>query len=134
MPSSSGQRGSGMNVVDSCGWLEYLADGPNADFFAAAVEDRDRLLVPSICVLEVFRTIMRQCGEGPALEAVAAMFQAPVVDLDAGIALRAASLGLELGLPTADSVVLATARAHDATVWTQDSHFEEIHGIRYCPA
>ena len=28
-----------MNVVDSCGWLEYLADGPNADFFAPAIEN-----------------------------------------------------------------------------------------------
>ena len=28
-----------MNVVDSCDWLEYLADGPNADFFAPAIED-----------------------------------------------------------------------------------------------
>jgi len=27
-----------MNVVDSSGWLEYFADGPNADFFAAAIE------------------------------------------------------------------------------------------------
>jgi hypothetical protein len=22
-----------MNMVDSSGWLEYFADGPNADFF-----------------------------------------------------------------------------------------------------
>ena len=26
-----------MNVVDSSGWLEYFANGKNADFFAAAI-------------------------------------------------------------------------------------------------
>ena len=35
-----------MNVVDSSGWLEYFADEPNADFFAAAVENTEELIVP----------------------------------------------------------------------------------------
>jgi len=43
-----------MNLVDSCGWLEYFADGPNAGFFAPPLEDADKLIVPTICVLEVF--------------------------------------------------------------------------------
>ena len=29
-----------MNLVDSCGWLEYFADGPKADFYAPALEDQ----------------------------------------------------------------------------------------------
>jgi predicted nuclease of predicted toxin-antitoxin system len=33
----------------------------------------------------------------------------------------------------ADSVVLATARQHDATVWTQDADFEQLSGVRYRP-
>ena len=31
-----------MNVVDSSGWLEYFANGPNADFFALSIEDSRR--------------------------------------------------------------------------------------------
>lgn len=31
----------------------------------------------------------------------------------------------------ADAVILATARAHGATIWTQDAHFEGLRGVRY---
>ena len=42
-----------------------------------------------------------------------------------------ARTGLETSLPLADSVILATARAHEATLWTQDADFEGIEGVRY---
>ena len=122
-----------MNVVDSCGWLEYLADGPNAGFFAPAIEDVDGLVVPSISILEVFKSVMRQRNEGVALEVVATMLQGRLVELDLALSLSAARLGLELGLLLADSVILATARAHDALLWTQDADFRGIDGVRYVP-
>jgi predicted nucleic acid-binding protein len=31
----------------------------------------------------------------------------------------------------ADSIILATARTHRATVWTQDSDFAKLPGVRY---
>ena len=120
-----------MNVVDSSGWLEYFADGPNADFFAAGVEAVPELVVPSISIYEVFKRVLGPRGEGEALQAVAAMQQGLVVDLDASLALRAARISVDLKLPMADSVVLATARAYDAVLWTQDSDFEGIEGVRY---
>lgn len=64
-----------MNVVDSSGWLEYLADAPGADFFAPALEDLTNLVVPTICMLEVARIIYRQRGESSALQALALMEQ-----------------------------------------------------------
>jgi len=120
-----------MNVVDSCGWLEYLADGPNAGFFAAALEDTEALVVPSLSIYEVFKRVLQQRGEGDALQAAALMQQGTVADLDAAIALHAARLSLDLRLPMADSVMLATARAHAATLWTQDADLEGIEGVRY---
>lgn len=120
-----------MNVVDSCGWLEYLADGPNAGFFAAAIEGTEALVVPSLSIHEVFRRVLQQRGEGDALQTVALMQQGAVVDLDAAIALEAARLSLDLRLPMADSVMLATARAKGATLWTQDTDLEGIEGVRY---
>jgi predicted nucleic acid-binding protein len=120
-----------MNVVDSSGWLEYLADGPNADFFAPAIQRTRSLLVPSICLLEVFKRVHQQRGEGPALQAVALMEQGRVVDLDSSIALSAAKFGIEYRLPLADSVVLATARHHGAQVWTQDSDFKGLPDVRF---
>ena len=120
-----------MNVVDSSGWLEYFADGPNADFFAQATEAVSDLIVPTLSLYEVFKRIHQQRGEGEALQAVAAMIQGQVIDLDMDLALTAAKVSAELKLPMADSVMLATARAYDATLWTQDGDFEEIAGVQY---
>ena len=120
-----------MNVVDSSGWLEYLADGPNAGFFAKPIEATRELVVPTLSLYEVFKRILQQRGEGEALQVVAAMQQSAVVDLSAPIALEAARLSIDLKLPLADSIMLATARAFDATFWTQDADFEKVPGVRY---
>jgi toxin FitB len=120
-----------MNLVDSCGWLEYVADGPKAGFYAPALENVRELIVPSIVVLEVFKRVLQQRGEGAALDVAALMRQGRPVDLDASVAMTAAKIGCDLGLPLADSVILATARAHNATVWTHDAHFKDIEGVRF---
>jgi predicted nucleic acid-binding protein len=120
-----------VNVVDSSGWLEYFADGPNADFFASGIETVPELVVPSISIYEVFKRVLQQRGEGEALQAVAVMQQGLVVDLDASLALRAARISVNSGLPMADSVILATARAHNATLWTQASDFASMEDVRY---
>ncbi len=122
-----------MNLVDSCGWLEYFANGPNANFFAAPIENTAKLLVPSICLLEVFKRIVQQRGENEALRAMAAMHQGKVVDMDASIAISAATVSADLNLPLADSVILATSLAYNATVWTQDTDFKKIKGVKYRP-
>ena len=120
-----------MNVVDSSGWLEYFADETNADFFAPAIEAVSELVVPSISLYEVFKRILQQKTEDEALRAVAVMMQGSVVDLTPPIALSAAIVSLELNLPMADSLMLATAHAYNATFWTQDADFQNIAGVRY---
>jgi len=120
-----------MNLVDSCGWLEYFGDGPNADFYAAAIEDTESLLVPTVCLLEVFKRVFQQRGEDAALQAAAAMHQGLIVPLDASLCLTAARIGSDLKLPLADSVILATARTYFGVIWTQDAHLKGIEGVRY---
>ena len=120
-----------MNVVDSSGWLEYFANGRNADFFAPAIEKVGQLLVPSISILEVFKRVLQQRGEREAFEAAAMMRLGRVVDLDTALALLSAKLGFDLKLPLADSVILASARAHGAIVWTQDRDFKGLDGVKY---
>lgn len=118
-----------MNVVDSCGWLEYFANGPNADFFASAVEATDDLLVPSLTLFEVFKRILQQRTEADALRAIALMRQGRVIDLSDTLALGAARLSFETKLPLADSIILYSARHHGARLWTQDAHFESLDGV-----
>jgi predicted nucleic acid-binding protein len=120
-----------MNVVDSSGWLEYFADGPNVDFFAPAIQDTDQLVVPTISIYEVFKRVLQQRGEGEALQAVAVIAQGQVVGLDTTLALHAAKLSVDRKLPMADSIMLATAQAHGATLWTQDADFENTAGVKY---
>lgn len=121
-----------MNLVDSCGWLEYFAGGPNSDFFAPALEAKDAsLIVPTLCLFEVFKKVLAQFGREQAIEKVAAMRQGEIVHLDDSLALEAALLSYELKLSMADSVILATARSHGAMLWTQDAHFAGIDGVQY---
>ncbi len=120
-----------MNVVDSSGWLEYFADGPNADYFAPAIQRTSQLLVPSISLLEVFKRVLQQRDESAALQAAALMQQGDIIVLDEAIALTAARLGTELRLPLADSVILATARHYNAVVWTQDADFKGLPDVRF---
>lgn len=121
----------GRHVVDSSAWLEYFADGPNAEHFAPIVERADTLLVPSITVLEVFKAIARQRDESTAIRYTAVMMQSETIDLDPELAISAALLGLKHRLPMADSIIYATAQAHAALVWTQDADFYQLDGVRY---
>lgn len=120
-----------MKVVDSCGWLEYFADGKNAEYFATAIEDTEQLLVPSISIFEVFKRTLQQSGEDAALQVVAIMAQGTVIDLDLSIALSAAKLSVEHKMPMADSIILATAQQYQARVLTQDNDFEGLTGVEY---
>ncbi len=120
-----------MNLVDSCGWLEYFGEGSEASAYAKAIENTEQLVVPTVCMYEVFRILLRQVGRSGALEAFAAMQQATVVPLTEPLALEAASLGESQKLPMADSIILATARVYHATLWTQDAHFKGMAGVRY---
>lgn len=120
-----------MNVVDSSAWLEYLADGPNASYFAPAIEAVDDLLVPSIVIYEVFRRVLLQRGEDAALQAAALLHQGAVVSVDSALALYAARLGAEHQLPMVDSLIYATSRVHEAALWTQDADFKGLPEVRY---
>lgn len=120
-----------MNVVDSSGWLEYLTDAANADFFALPISDEENLVTPTICLYEVFKRVLMDFGEERALDAVGSMEMGKIVDLNRQIAIDAALLSADMKLAMADSIILATARAYSATLWTQDAHFKNFEGVRY---
>jgi predicted nucleic acid-binding protein len=120
-----------MNVVDSAGWIEYFTRGTNAHFFIPPVQDSENLLVPTICIYEVFKRLLGERDEDTALLAVGLMSQGHEIALERNIAINAAHISREMKLAMADSVILATARAYNATLWTQDAHFQGISGVQY---
>lgn len=120
-----------INVMDPSAWLAYFANEPGADFFAPAIEDTALLLVPSVCLYEVFKVILRERDEDTALQFTAAMQQGAVISLDGELALEAAFMGHREKLPFADSILYTIARKHRAVLWTQDGHFEGKPNVRY---
>ena len=120
-----------MNVVDSSAWMSWISDHRNAQHFEAPILDIDHLLVPTITLTEVFKSMLRQTNETMALQAVTQMKLGKVVSLDPSLAVEAAKIGITLKLPLADSIIYATARKFDATLWTQDSDFRDLPGVKF---
>ena len=120
-----------MNIVDSSAWLEYFGDGPNAAIFAEAIESPGEMAIPTLTLFEVFKRTCQLTDETTALEAIAVMLQGQVVELSATLAIDAARLSLDTGLAMPDAIILATARAEDAVLWTQDSHFEGLDNVEF---
>jgi len=118
---------SGVNVVDSSGWLEYFTDSDRASLFAPAIEDTENLRVPVISIYEVFKKVLRERGEDAALQVASMMQVGQVIDLDDSLVLEAA----RYPLPLADSIIYASALRQGATLWTQDEHFKSLPKVRF---
>jgi predicted nucleic acid-binding protein len=122
-----------MNIVDSSGWLAYFADEPNAGHFLPPLIDTASLVVPTVTIYEVFKVVRRESGEDEALQAAVAMRKGTVVNLTGSLAISAAKISLENGIPMADSIIIATAKEYGATIWTQDSDFKHMNKVKYFP-
>jgi toxin FitB len=124
---------SQLSLLDSSGWIEYFAEGSNAERFAPVVDDTSSLLVPTIVLHEVYRWADREGGESAASRSMATMQTGIVIDLDSDLAIASARAARNHRLPTADSIVYASAQSRGAIVWTQDEDFRDLPGVRYFP-
>lgn len=115
-----------LQVVDSSGWIEVFTNGPQADRFLEVLDDETSLIVPAITVFEVFKWILREHSEAQAIQAIALMQRGKVVDFDSSIAIAAAQLSHALRLPMADSIILTTARQHQARLFSMDADFKGL--------
>ena len=120
-----------MNVVDTSGWLEYFEGGVNSAKFSPAIKKVQELIVPTICIYEISKVILRESDENHLLQALASLQKAKIVELTPAISTSAAKISLKYKLPMADSIIYATARFYDAKVWTQDSDFEKLPNVNY---
>lgn len=120
-----------MNVVDSCGWLEYIADGPNATFFEPALTDLSKLIVPSITIYEVCKRVLVQTDQTSADRAVNAMNRGQVVHLDSENLRLAAIASVRYKLAMADAIIWQTAQLHKAQLFTQDAGLKDAPDVRY---
>lgn len=120
-----------MNLVDTCGWLEYIADSVNAINFEKAILNIEELIVPTIVIYEVFKKVVNDYDEDKALMIIAHMKLGKVVDFDEATAIYAAKISCEKKLAMADSIIYATAERYGAVVYTQDDHFSKLNNVKY---
>jgi predicted nucleic acid-binding protein len=117
--------------VDSYGWIERFTNGPKADLYNAVIEKAapSEIVTSAIVLYEVYRKVKQTVNEQSALEAVAAIGQTLIVPIDQSLSLEAADYSLMFGLHMADAIVYATARHHDAELYTSDEDLKGIKGV-----
>lgn len=120
-----------MNLVDTSGWIEYFFGEKNSSYFSEPIENTSVLIVPVVCLYEVFKKVNQVADEAQALQAIAQMKQGKVIELNEEIALKAAKISLRYKLPMADSFIYATGQIENATIWTQDADFKDLPGVKY---
>jgi predicted nucleic acid-binding protein len=122
-----------MTVVDSSGWIEYLHGTQRAGLYEPALRNLEHVVVPSLVIFEVHRLIAAKRGEAVADAATSIMRKCRIAALDASLAIRASALARQHKLAMADAVIYATAQECGAKLWTQDSHFKDLPGVKFFP-
>ena len=118
-------------LVDSCGWLEYVTGGANADFFEAALLDTGNLIVPALCLYEVGKRTLLTQGEAAATEVLEMMQKSRVVQLAPEDYFAAAKISITHKLAMADALIWQTAQSFGATLYTQDGGFKAMRGVQF---
>ena len=123
-----------MILVDSFGWIEYLAEGQLAERYEEYLTNLAEVITPTIVLYGVYKKLRRERREEEALLVVAQMMKTKIVPLSEEIALLAAELSLKHNLPMADAIVHATAMKEACPVVTSDPHFKGLEDVIYLEA
>lgn len=122
-----------MILLDSYGWIEYLAGGKLAPKYERYVEEasEENTVTPTIVVYEVYRKVRREKGEEMALEVYGQLARTKIVPLSEELAISAADVSLKLRLSMADSIIYTTAKSEQAKLVTSDEHFKGLEGVEF---
>ena len=118
-----------MILVDSSGWIEYLAERPKVDLFAPYIEGKEPLVSSAIQIYEIYKVVRRDVSEERAIAAVSALRTTTIEPVTEPLALEAADISLEYGLAMADAIIFATASRHKAAIVTGDADFDGLPGV-----
>ncbi len=120
-----------MTVIDTSGWLEYLADGPLAGQYDKYLARPETIITPSITLSQVYKKVKKAKGEQVALAVVAQMEKTTVIALDEEIALMAADQALAHSLPLPEAIAYATALREEAQLVTADPHLKALQQVTF---
>lgn len=116
-------------VLDTFAWIEYFAGSKQGERVRSYVEGGEAL-TPSIVVAEFTDKYVRE-GMNPDDRLAFIRLKSAVLPLDDLIAEASGRISAERrrkvkGWGLVDSIVLATARASDASIVTGDEHFRDL--------
>jgi predicted nucleic acid-binding protein len=122
-----------MISVDSYGWIERFTAGPKSAQYNKIIDGAspEGLLTSVVALYEVYKRVKKEKCEQVALEAVAAMGQTTVAEVDQSLSLEAADYSLERGLHFSDAIVYATARHFSARLYTSDEDLNGLPGVSF---
>lgn len=120
-----------MNVVDSCGWLEFMGGGSNSAFFELVLLNEKELLIPGVVVFEVCKRLRVQ-GYHAAVEAFLSVAErCHIAHLGPVDMAHAAKAGIDHKLALADAIIWQTAQTHQARLYTQEADLAGKPGVIY---
>jgi predicted nucleic acid-binding protein len=120
-----------MRVVDTSLWIEYLVDGQLADIAGRCILPMQSCIVPAMVQFELFRWTARQpLGEQTKVMQTILTECASAI-MDSIVASDAAAAAATYKLHATDAIIYATARLHDAPLFTCDAHFKGLPGVEY---
>jgi predicted nucleic acid-binding protein len=122
-----------LKVIDSVGWIAYLAGGTLADKYEKHLRGQEEIVTPTIILYEVFRYLLRELGAEAAYSGASQVARTRSIPLNDGLATAAAEVAIKHKLPMADAIIYATAQAEGATVVTSDGHFRGLPGVEFIP-
>lgn len=120
-----------MVLVDTCGWIEWLINGPSSEQYAPYFKQVESMIVPTSVQFELYKWVVRKKGIQTALEAIALTEQGKVIPLSTSIALSVADFSAKHQLSFADAIIYATAQFHKAAILTSDAHFKGLPEVVY---
>ena len=118
-----------MNVVDSCGWLEYFGNGTNVDFFAPAIENVQQLIVPHLVVYEVSKRLRQLYGDDGEARGIVFLEKGRFIGGEMELMRQAAMSSKTYQLAMADAIIWQTAQTHQAKLYTQDIDLKGLPGV-----
>lgn len=118
-------------LVDTCGWIEWLTAGKQADFFGDYLKKTHTLVVPTILQFELYKWVCRERDENLALEVIGLTEQGMVIPFDTSAALHAADIARQHRLAMADAIIYSTALRHNAVLVSADQHFSKLPDVRF---
>jgi len=116
-------------LVDSSGWVEVVGQGLRAGQFEKLIAENEPVILPTVVLYEVYKKLMRTVGKDIAIRFLSHALRQVVVPLDEHLAIAAAAISLSHSLPMADAMIYATAKSHDAELFTTDAHFQALPGV-----